>query len=351
VRVDLLERFISLRASLWMLKRVARLYIRNHSLRAFFQAFSFLWRKAARKFPPRMTSLAVTYRCPLQCPQCYSAVKGRNIRREMSTSEFLRVLDQLKALGAVQLIFSGGEPLLREDIFDLVAYAHRLGLLTRLSTTGHLLTRESTAKLKKAGLNQCGISIDEVDPAAHDKLRGQPGSFSRAVQGFGYLRQYGIDRKMLVYVTHAKLAAGIERFVDLGEKLGVNSYQFNFPYIIGRWADSFQEVLSEGEMVIFRRLLKYHSVSMEFPTSKAKCSAIDRSCVSINPMGDVYPCPAVPFPLGNVGDEPLAAIWRRHVTAAQLELRGRCPLNDRREREHLRTHCASVLAQGIQARR
>jgi len=341
-----LERVLSLKSSLDTLWRAVRLYVLNRSFPALIQALSFFWRKASGQAPPITACLAVTYRCPCQCPQCYSSVEGRTIRRELSTQECLRALDQLKAIGTLQVIFSGGEPLLRQDIFDLVAHAHRIGLLTRMSTNGHLLTRACAAKLKRAGLNQCGISIDDVDPDVNDRLRCMPGTFARALQGFGYLREFHIDRRMLVYASHANVAAGLERFIELGRTLKVNSYSFNIPFIIGRLAGTSQEMLSEKEMASLRRLQKYSSVSIEFLTPETNCCSYDKKILSINPLGEVNPCPAVPFTLGNVNDEPLAAIWRRHVSALRLESRGRCPLNDPGDRERLRAHCASVATRG-----
>jgi len=338
------NRGLSAKALLQTLRRAARLYIRNRSLRALMQILAFLWRKAAGQSPPIIVSLAVTYHCPCRCPPCYSAVEGRSIRRELTTGEFMAVLDQVKAMGALQVLFTGGEPLLRRDIFDLVAYAHRLGFLTRISTNGYLLTSECAAKLKRAGLNQCCISIDETDPAAHDRLRGRPGTFARAEKAFGYLRRCSIDRKMLVYATHQKIAAGLECFIELGRKLKVNSYHFNIPFITGRWADSFPEVLSKKEMADLRGYLKYSFLTVEFPTPETNCCAYEGSMLGINPAGEVTPCPCVPFSMGNVGREPLSAIWRRHVSALRPESRGRCPLNDRHDRKLLQEHCASVLA-------
>ena len=214
------------------MRRGAGFYALNRSPRAFLQAFSFLVRKVMGQFPPINAVLAVTYRCQCQCPHCYSSVQDRSSSPELSTTEILGVLDQLKAMGTLQVIFTGGEPLMRKDIFDLVAHAHGIGLLTRISTNGYLLDQACAAKLKSAGLNQCGVSIDQVEADAHDTFRSLRGSHARALRAFGYLRQNHIHRKMLVFTSHAKLAAGLDRFVELCEELKVNSCFFSIPYVI-----------------------------------------------------------------------------------------------------------------------
>ncbi len=341
------ERLLSLRVSLNALRRATRLYMLNHSPRAFLQASSFLVRKAAGRIPPINVVMAVTYRCQCQCPHCYASIEGRSVGRELSTVEFLSVLNQLKALGVLQVLFTGGEPLLRPDIFDLIAHARRIGLLTRLSTNGYLLDRACAARLKRAGLIHCGISIDEVDPSLHDRFRMLPGCHARALHAFAHLREYHIDRRMLVHTSHAKIAAGLECFVELAKSLKVNSCFFVIPYAIGRWDGAYQEVLSEGEMTSLRRLQKYRDVAIEFPTPETNCCAYDKTILNINPMGEVSLCPAAPFSLGNVCDKPLADIWQCHVSALRLESRGRCPLNDPLERERMRAHCASVLSRAF----
>jgi MoaA/NifB/PqqE/SkfB family radical SAM enzyme len=338
------DSWFSFKASINALRRATRLYVLNHSPRAFLQAFSALVLKATGHFPPINAYLAVTHRCQCRCPHCYSSVQDLSIHRELSTMEILSVLDQLKAMGTLQVAFTGGEPLLRQDIFELIAHAHGIGLLTRINTNGYSLDRACASNLKSSGLDQCGISIDYIDAESHDRFRALPGLHARALQAFGYLREFHIPQRMYVSASHAKIAAGLEHFVKFCKDLKVNSCFFTIPYAIGRWDRSYQEVLSENEMAGLRRLLKYSAAILEFPNPQTNCYAYDKTLISINPVGDVNPCPAVPFALGNVRNEPLAAIWRRHVSALNLESRGKCPLNTPQDRNKMEAHCASVLS-------
>ena len=338
------NRLLALKTMISAVRRAAQLYVFNRSPHAFLQAIAFLARKVSGRFPPIIAYIAVTNCCQFKCPHCYSFIQNRLSSPELPTTELLKVLDQLKEMGTLQVLFTGGEPLLRKDIFDLIAHAHRIGMLTRMSTNGYLLDQACAAKLKSAGLDQCGVSIDQVDANGHDSFRGMPGSHARALQAFGYLRQYNIHRKMLVSTSHAKIASGLEPFVELGRELKVNSCFFTIPYLSGRWNESYQEVLSEEEMAYLRRLQKDSLVIIEFSTPQTNCCAYDKTVLSINPMGDVNPCPAVPFSLGNIRSKPLAAIWHRHVSALNLESRGKCPLNAPQERDKMKAHCDSVLS-------
>lgn len=326
--------------------RATRLYGTNRSLRAYAQAGSYIYRQLKGQAPLITVTLAPTFRCQGSCVHCFAAVKGRDRSDEMSTEELKGAIDQLRALGSLLIIFSGGEALLREDIFDLIAHAHDIGLLTRISTNGYLLTRERVAELKRAGLNQCGVSIDDADPATHDHLRGLPGCFERAVQGLRYLHDYKINSKILVVASRRNVTEGLERIIDLGRKLQVFSIYILIPVAAGRWADAPDEVLSEEEMARVRKLYDFKFVHFELHTPESMCCAYNKSIIYVGATGDVTPCPFIPYEMGNIRKEPLADIWRRHVAALRLECRGGCPMNDEKARRALRSHTEFVKAGG-----
>jgi MoaA/NifB/PqqE/SkfB family radical SAM enzyme len=337
------EQMLAFRMTSRVLLRAARLYAGNGSHRAWSQLAYHISRRLSRKASPHLVALGLTRRCQAACDHCYAHVPAIGGPEELRTEECLSVIDQLKGLAALQVLFTGGEPLLRKDIFDLIAYAHKIGLLTRISTNGYRLTRENVTRLKQAGLNQCGVSIDYSDEDTHDRTRKLPGSYERVMQGLGYLRECGIDRKIVSCVSREKIPGELERIVELGERLEVNSVYFTIPYLSGRWADSREEVLSEKEMAYSRSLLKHPLVDMEFPTSRTMCSSYAKSYLHVSAVGDVTPCPAVPYVMGNIRQEPLADIWRRHVAMLDLESRGRCPMNSECDRKLLREHAASIL--------
>ncbi len=328
-----------------MLIRGARLYTGKDFWQAWAQGTAYLLGRLSGRAVPLAVCWATTYRCQCRCPHCYAAARQRENAGELSTAEAKILIDRIGELGVINLNFTGGDPLLREDILDLVAHANKRGLITRITTNGYLLTRERVAAMRRAGLNQCGISIDDADPDTHDRLRGLPGLFERAVRGFGLLHEFGIESRFMTYASRRNLPDGLERTMSLARRLRVDTVHINIPYAAGLWADSFDETLSASEMGHLRKFLGYMKsplVLIEFPTPEARCIMIKRSYLYINASGEVTPCPVVPYVMGNVRDEPLALIWKRHAGLLRLDYHGDCPMNSPAGREALRAHAAAV---------
>ena len=128
-----------------------------------------------------LISWNTTSRCNLFCRHCYRESGPENDRAgEMTTAEGRELIASIRRAGFRLLIFSGGEPLLREDIFDLVAAARDTGLMPAMGTNGTLLTGETAARLAESGLRGVAVSVDSLDREYHDAFRGTPGAFDRA---------------------------------------------------------------------------------------------------------------------------------------------------------------------------
>lgn len=133
----------------------------------------------------------LTRRCNLFCAHCYTDSHDREYEGELTTQEALRVIDDLAEFGVPVILFSGGEPLLRQDLFQLIAYARGKGIRGVLSTNGTLLTRDVARQLKEFGLSYVGISIDGPEHI-HDKFRGKKGAFQEALRGIRVCLDEGI---------------------------------------------------------------------------------------------------------------------------------------------------------------
>ena len=120
--------------------------------------------------PPYWLLAELTYRCPLHCAFCYNPINYAAVKNELTTAEWISVMQQARALGAVQLGFSGGEPLLRDDLEELVIEAHRLGFYTNLITSGVGLTEPRIASLKAAGLDHIQLSFQDSTKELNDFL-------------------------------------------------------------------------------------------------------------------------------------------------------------------------------------
>ena len=120
--------------------------------------------------PPLWLLLELTYRCPLHCVFCYNPTGLGDVGRELETAEWLRVLEEARALGSVQLGLSGGEPLVRDDLEAIVGAAHRLGYYTNLITSGVGLAEPRLAALKEAGLDHIQLSFQDSTRRMNDFL-------------------------------------------------------------------------------------------------------------------------------------------------------------------------------------
>src|SRR3989304_2976982 len=125
----------------------------------------------------------ITRTCNLHCVHCYADSHDKEYEGELTTEEALGLIDELARFGAPVILFSGGEPLLRQDLFQLIRYAKDKGIRGVLSTNGTLITREVVRQLKEFGLSYVGVSIDGPEHI-HDRFRGKKGAFQEAVQGF-----------------------------------------------------------------------------------------------------------------------------------------------------------------------
>ena len=162
----------------------------------------------------------VTQRCNLFCMHCYASSKDREYPGELTTSEGLRLLDDLAQFGAPTLLFSGGEPTTRSDLFELVAHASASGLRCVLSTNGTLITPEIADKIAESGFTYVGVSLDGIG-AVHDKIRGKKGAFEEALRGLRLCRDRGV-RVGLRYTVHRKNLDHLADIFDLLETEGID---------------------------------------------------------------------------------------------------------------------------------
>jgi len=133
----------------------------------------------------------ITRRCNLKCVHCYSASENINYANELSTDEGKNLIDDLSSFEVPVLLFSGGEPLTRKDLYELASYAVSKGIRTVISTNGTLITEEVAGKLKKFNLSYVGISLDGVG-STNDAFRGKKSAFQKALQGIRNCQKVGL---------------------------------------------------------------------------------------------------------------------------------------------------------------
>ncbi len=291
-----------------------------------------------------IVSWNTTNACNMYCDHCYRDA-GVKANEELSTAEAKTLLEQIAKAGFKIMIFSGGEPLLRPDIVDLVAYAKSLGLRPVFGTNGTLLTLDLARRLKEAGAMGMGISLDSLDKAKHDAFRKYSGAWDEAVQGMRNCREVGLPFQIHTTVMEWN-AHEVESITDFAVEEGAVAHHFFFLVPTGRAVTIEEESLraQEYEDILRRIMLKQQTVSIELkPTCApqfmriAKEVGVDvrfgRGCLAgthyciIGPKGQVQPCAYLNIPLGDVRETPFDEIWQNHEvfqTLRTLEYKGGC---------------------------
>ncbi len=285
-----------------------------------------------------------TWACHLKCKHCYRDA-GEKREGELSTAEGKKLLEEIARAGFKILILSGGEPLLREDIFELTACAASLGLRPVFGTTGTTITGAVAARLKGAGAARIGISLDSAAAPLHDAFRQVPGAFDSALSGMEACRRAGLPFQIHTTVMEHNYHE-FEKITDLAVRMGAAGHHVFFLVPTGRGKDIEEEALREKryEQLLHRILRKQKEVELELkPTCAPQFMRIarqmglemrfTRGCLAgsayccILPNGVVHPCPYLPLPVGDVRERPFDRIWREAAVFQELrrdELGGKC---------------------------
>ena len=203
----------------------------------------------------------VTRSCNLRCLHCYSDSEARRYEGELSFEEGRAFLRDLAAFQAPAVLFSGGEPLVRRDLFDLVAYARSLGLRPTLSTNGTLITPEVAARIKTIGFTYVGVSLDGIGEV-NDRFRGVSGAFERALRAFHNLKAVG-QRVGLRLTLNRHNVENLHRIFDLIELEGIDRACFYHLVLSGRGRGIAGDMLAPAETraavdVILERAADFH---------------------------------------------------------------------------------------------
>jgi Fe-coproporphyrin III synthase len=178
----------------------------------------------------------LTRTCNLKCVHCYTDSDAKGYPGELTTEQAIAVLDDLADFKVPAVLFSGGEPLVRRDLFDLAAHARGKGLHVVISTNGTLITRETAQKLKDLEFAYVGISLDSAIPAVHDKFRGMEGAFERTMQGFRHC--VAVGQKVGLRLTLTRHTADhLNDLFDLIEREGIDRACFYHLCPSGRGKD------------------------------------------------------------------------------------------------------------------
>jgi PqqA peptide cyclase len=268
----------------------------------------------------------LTYRCPLRCVYCSNPVDFHRSRDELWTLEWRRVFSEAAELGVMQVHLSGGEPLLRDDLTELIQHARSCDLYTNLITGGTLLDDEKLRRLRDAGLEHIQLSIQGAARESAEKIAGVR-SHRKKLDVAQLIGKIGLPLTLNV-VIHRMNIAEIPELIALALELGANRLELANTQFYA-WAAENQRTLmptreqyDRAEQIAREAIAKYRGtleiafVQNDYLSGEPKpcMGGWGRSYMCINPTGDVMPCHAASVIPGmrfdSVRDRALGKIWR-----------------------------------------
>lgn len=277
--------------------------------------------------PPRWLLAELTYKCPLQCPYCSNPVDYAKYDTELSTEDWKRVLTQARKMGAVQLGFSGGEPLIRQDLPDLIKHARQLGYYSNLITSGYGLTEDKIIQLKEEGLDHIQVSIQASTQELNDHLAGTE-SYQSKKQVAHLVKKHGYPMVLCV-VIHRQNIHQMKQILEMAEELGADYLELANTQYYG-WAHTnrdfllpTQEQFEEAEAIAqaykekVAGKMKIYYVIPDFYENRPKAcmNGWGTTFLTIAPDGIALPChsarnlPGLDCP--SVNDFEIEEIWNK----------------------------------------
>jgi len=313
------------------------------------------------EFEPKWIAWEITRRCNLKCVHCRSSsgleAKGHP---DFSLAEAKRVLDDIAAYSKPVMVLSGGEPLLRPDVFEIANYGTSLGLRMCLATNGTLVTQEICDRIKDAGIRMVSLSLDGASAQVHDNFRNQPGAFAGTLNAAKLFRENGIS--FLINSSFTKRNQDeIPKIYQLAKELGATAWYMFMIVPTGRGEDIMDELIApddyekllvwhyemeKGEKDILVRPTcapNYYRVvlqqakeqgddferrTLQFSTGGSKGCLAGQLISLIDVDGNVLPCSYFPMAAGNIREKSFKDIWEKSELFHDLRnfkaYKGRC---------------------------
>jgi len=314
------------------------------------------------EFIPKWIAWEVTRRCNLSCVHCRSASGMNSFDTAFDTAEAKKLIDDIASFSTPVIVLSGGEPLLRQDLFEIASYGSDKGLRMCIATNGSLVTDEICEKMKAARIKMVSMSLDGSIAATHDNFRGQPGAFEGVKRAAALFNKHGIE--FLINSSFTKRnQKEIPDVMKVAKGLGAKAWYMFMIVPTGRGEEIMSELISKED---YEDLLKWHYETeknetdmlmrptcaphyyrivpqmnklaeegdklerrtLKFSTGGSKgCLAGQVICL-ITAEGDVFPCSYFPHSAGNVKQTPFKDIWEKSQLFEDLrdfkKYKGKC---------------------------
>jgi len=306
----------------------------------------------------RLVAWETTRNCNLACVHCRASATTGPHSGELDTAEAFTLLDQIAEVAKPIIILTGGEPLLRDDIFDIAAYGNEKGLRMVMAPNGTLITESVAERLKASGIKRISISLDGATAGSHDKFRKVEGAFDGAIKGMEIAKKVGLDFQVNTTITKTNLDQ-IPKIQQLAVKMGAVAHHIFLLVPTGRGkyivdteinAAEYEETLNwfydqrdktplelkatcaPHYYRILRQRAKEEGKSVTFQSHGL--DAVTRGCLGgigfcfVSHRGDVQPCGFLAADCGNVRQRSFADIWNNSKVLTDLrnyeKLQGKC---------------------------
>lgn len=311
-----------------------------------------------KKYLPRLIAWEITRSCNLNCVHCRAAARFGPYPNELKTEECLKFLDDVASFSEPIIILTGGEPMMREDIFDVAKHGTGLGLRMVMAPCGLLMNKENTKRMLEVGIKRISLSIDGADAAAHDAFRNVPGAFDAVIKATQLAKDAGLEFQINTTITKHNINE-LPKILELAMKLGAAAYH---PFLLvptGRAANMADQEISpddyEKTLTWFydqRDKVKiqfkptcaphYYRIFREHERQKGHAvtpqthglDAMTKGCMGgqsfafVSHLGKVQICGFLETECGDIRKEPFSKIW--DTSNVFLEMRalddyhGRC---------------------------
>lgn len=278
----------------------------------------------------RMVAWELTRSCNLSCLHCRASSKYGPYPGELTTDECFKVIDDIASFSNPIVIMTGGEPLMRKDVFEIAEYGKKKGLTMVMSPNGTLLTEDNIRKIIDSGIKRISVSLDGPDAASHDSLRGVPGAFNDACEGLKRASRAGLEFQINSTITKRNVKS-LPEIIELAKKLGARAHHIFLLVPTGRAKEMTNEELSSSE---YEETLKFlaeekKEAPLEIRTTcaphfnrillqahqGAPSSLLGRGCMAgvsfcfISHIGDTQACGYLEIKCGNVRKQHFKDIW------------------------------------------
>jgi heme b synthase len=312
---------------------------------------------------PRLIFWETTAGCNLRCIHCRRIdVADRLVPEDLSTAESRQLIDQIVAFCNPILVLSGGEPLIRPDIFEIAEHAAAKGLRVALATNGTLIDEHMAQRIVDAGIRRVAVSLDGATAETHDPFRALPGSFAQALEGIEHLRRRGMSVQINTTVARHNIDE-LPQILNLARSLGADALHIfllvpvgcgvaiadeqmlsprQYEEVLNWFYDRDQEGLLEMKAtcaphyfrIVRQRMAAEKRQRVVGVTATSDLHAMTKGCLAgtgvcfVSHKGEVFPCGYLPLPAGSVREQALQQIWQDAPIFSELRdpelLQGKC---------------------------